>query len=267
MNTAARNKIRCPECGGFSEHTGLSFPNIKFSPYLFLNIHVDGTPEIYRNQFKDYCKLNQSMSIDNSSLELIGALMVQQSHFYSICSISRKFFKFDNLIEGSSVGYPSFKEAYCGKTIRDDKDKVFHLSSKTINPKKGAVYFVVYKVTNHDFSDKKMDISFNKQLIELHNLLNLTYSDDLSQNASSKLEHSKEALIDARTIVDIAEDSNDINNNVHHQKRLDIDEGENDTYSKDVVEGNLSVSNSDSSSLDESSQPEDADLCRLVNLL
>ena len=67
--------------------------------------------------------------------------------------------------------------------------------------------------------------------------------------------------------VDIAEDFNDINNNVHHQERLDIDEGENDTYSEDVVEDNLSVSNSDSSSLDESSQPEDADLCRLVNLL
>ena len=55
-----------------------------------------------------------------------------------------KFYKIDNMIqENYSKGYDFFGEAYTGKTGKDITP--FHLNKKSIKPKKGAMYFAVYK--------------------------------------------------------------------------------------------------------------------------
>ena len=46
--------------------------------------------------------------------------------------------------EETSKGFDSFKEAYGGKASTTDAN-VFHLSKKSVKPRKGAVYFSIHE--------------------------------------------------------------------------------------------------------------------------
>ena len=95
------------------------------------------------------------MKIGNQNLELIHGLMSSQQHFFSIYTVFGLFYKFDNMIrETKAVGYPSFKEVYMSKKRKNENDEcTFHLSSKSVRPRKGAVYFAVFKTVGNSTDD------------------------------------------------------------------------------------------------------------------
>ena len=82
--------------------------------------------------------------MDDQYLDLVCGLMASQNHFFTISQIVGKFYKIDNMIQESiTKGFDFFGEAYSGKA---DKEHIpFHLNKKSLKPRKGAVYFAVYK--------------------------------------------------------------------------------------------------------------------------
>ena len=87
----------------------------------------------------------------------------------------------DNMMEElSAKGYPSFKEAYNSKLCSSSESNDFHLSRKSVKPRKGAVYFALYQgedrseEVERDWSEK---IKSTKTLNDLPNLVQAMLED------------------------------------------------------------------------------------------
>ena len=105
-----------------------------------------GSPSFYYNDLKDSCVLEQNLQLGNTSLNLLCGLMSSQLHFFSICNFWGKYYKMDNMMdELTAKGYPSFQEAYDSKICSSSGLNDFHLSRKSVKPRKGAVYFALYR--------------------------------------------------------------------------------------------------------------------------
>jgi hypothetical protein len=82
--------------------------------------------------------------------------------------------------EPSAKGYPSFKEAYDSKLCSSSDSNEFHLSRKSVKPRKGAVYFVLYQgedrseEVERDWSEK---IKSTKTLNDMPNLVQAMLED------------------------------------------------------------------------------------------
>ena len=140
-------KVRCTNktFSGRARDTWIQYENLKVPSFLFLSFYVIRNSNYYFNDLKDSCTLDENIQIGSSRLNLLCSLMTSQLHFFSICNFFGKFYKLDNMIEEeTSKGFDSFKEAYDGKASTTDAN-VFHLSKKSVRPRKGAVYFSIYE--------------------------------------------------------------------------------------------------------------------------
>ena len=148
VNNILRHKVRCSkrECAGLAMHTGILPENLKVPPFLFFNFHLMGSASFYYNDLKDSCVLEQNLLLGETSLNLLCGLMSSQLHFFTISNIWGKYFKFDNMFEEPTAkGYSSFKEAYNSKVCTSSESNEFHLNRKSVKPRKGAVYFALYR--------------------------------------------------------------------------------------------------------------------------
>ena len=190
VNTVLRHKVICNNggCRGLARHGGIGVDNMKLPSFLFLNFILEGPSNTYCNDFKDSCILEEDMKIGHQNLELIHGLMSSQQHFFSICKVFNLFYKFDNMIrETKAVGYRSFKEAYMSKKRSGENyDSSFHLSGKSVKPRKGAVYFAVFKGEDIDDVMEENWSKMKENATNLNNLANLDFEklfDDLNSNS------------------------------------------------------------------------------------
>ena len=178
VNNVLRHKVRCSveNCGGLAMHTGIPVENMKIPPFLFLSFLVEGSPSNYYNNFKDSCILEQELKIGKCHLNLLCGLMSSQLHFFSICKMFGRFYKFDNMIQQATArGYQTFKEAYNGKPQNSNETDQFHLSRKSVRPRKGAVYFAVYQGEDlEDLLEENWSQRF-ESLSSLNDLPNLNF--------------------------------------------------------------------------------------------
>jgi hypothetical protein len=172
-----RHKIRCIYCGGFPQHTGVALSNLKIPSFLFLNfILVEGGSNNMFNDFKDSCLLEPYLQLESLNLELLSAVMSSQMHFFTISKLFGSFYKFDNMIVNACAHpFSSFEEAYCQKSKQ--KAAPFYLNRRSVRPKKGAVYFVVYKGQEYDPEVEVDWIKKQKETICLDNLPNWKATD------------------------------------------------------------------------------------------
>ena len=145
-----REKIRCGLCRGFPEHAGVSRNNLKMPPFLVLNFILAGHTDNHYNDFDDNCVLEPFLEVEGYNLELSCAVLASRMQFFAISKLFGSFYKFDDMIEDSlaAVPYSSFTEAYNEKYMKTVPP--FHLNQKSVRPRKGAVYFVIYKGPEYD---------------------------------------------------------------------------------------------------------------------
>ena len=94
----------------------------------------------------------------------------------------------------SAVPYSSFPEAYNEKSMK--KVPTFYLNQRSVRPRKGAVYFVVYKGPEYD---KEVEERWSSKLKEtecLDNILNLKTADE---NDNSEPPNKKSKGLDKKT--------------------------------------------------------------------
>ena len=178
VNRVARNKVRCfkSTCGGRATHTGITFENLKIPSFLFLHFFVEGSGNNLVNNFKDSCILKHKLKLGRQQLELLSGLMSSQNHFFTISSLFGNFYKLDNMIqEPYARGFDSFTEAYLSKSDISSDLIPFHLSRKSVRPRKGAVYFVVYKGQDRDEVNEEYWKKVQEFASELSDLPNITF--------------------------------------------------------------------------------------------
>ena len=119
-------------------------------PFLVLNFILAGHTDNHYNDFDDNSVLEPFLEVEGYNLELSCAVMASRMHFFAISKLFGSFYKFDDMIEDSlaAVPYSSFTEAYNEKSMKTVPP--FHLNQKSVRPRKGAVYFVIYKGPEYD---------------------------------------------------------------------------------------------------------------------
>ena len=130
-------------CDGRAIHQGIESKNLKLPPFLFLNFLVKGVPGNYYNDIESSCVLDEDLCLGVSRFKLLSSILTSNKHFFAICKFFGKFYNLDDMIFSYAKGYPSFKEAFDG---RSHKSAIkFDLSRSSGNPKKGAVYSAIFQ--------------------------------------------------------------------------------------------------------------------------
>ena len=244
-NNVLSHKIKCNNiaCSGRAKHKGLDYENIKIPPFLFFNFHVAGNQNNYHNDLKDSCILEENIHMANNRLKLLCGLMATQAHFFSICKLFGKYYKLDNMIqEETTKAYNTFKEAYDGKASTSQETN-FHLSKKSIRPRKGAVYFAIYQ--GEDRSEVK-EIDWAKKLELIANLNDLpNLMADIVETVVPNIEAPDspvdkkyeqcmpEDVEDSLHVADSETDSNDLSGSGDEEmddEKWEIDSNESDKY-------------------------------------
>ena len=141
----ARYKVRCSQasCPGVAKPEVILPSNLKIGKYFFLNFGIVGNgPDLSLN-CRDSCVLDNVLKIGENNLELCSVLFASQQHFFTIAKMHRLYYKLDNMVRTkTATGYPSLSEAYSGKVSKNPSS--YHLSSKSVRPRKGAPFFAVF---------------------------------------------------------------------------------------------------------------------------